>query len=412
MTSPSEIPSSAAAFARLPILDARRQIAACELVDNGPPPDAPAAAKRDADLLLHALALCGQHGADPRRLMFVRCHPETLADKHLALVDPKRIVIELALPAQADPAAIDAMVPVLADVLGRGFRLALRHDALASVWHPWLLHASYLFIDMNRLPPGALPAIVKATRRQADLQLVACGVADHAQQAQAQAAGIDWFQGPFFTQPAWVRSQVLRPSQATVLELIGLVRRDADMDHIETLLKRDPALSFNLLRFINTSGLGLSCEITSFAHAVMILGMDKLLRWACLLMATARDGASPAVAHTAVVRGRLMELLAADLFTPEECDHAFVAGVFSLLDALTGVPTDLALEGLPLPDAVVGALLGRSGPLAPLLELTEACERADDAAFAHAAQSLALSGHQVNMAHLQALAWADELLAA
>lgn len=412
MTPPPETPSAAAAFARLPILDARRQIVACELVDNGPPAGEPTATARDADLLLHALTLCGQHGADARRLMFVRCQPQTLVGDHLALLDPKRIVIELALPAVADPVAIDAMVPVLAGVLGRGFRLALRHDALASAWRPWLLHASYLFIDMNRLPPGALPAIVKATRRQADLHLVASGVQDHAQQAQAEAAGIEGFQGPFFTQPVWVRSQVLRPGQASVLELIGLVRRDADMDRIETLLKRDPALSFNLLRFINTSGLGLSCEITSFSHAVMILGMDKLLRWACLLMATARDGASPAVAHTAVVRGRLMELLAADLLPPEECDHAFVAGVFSLLDALTGVPTARALEGLPLPDAVMDALVARSGPLAPLLELTEACERADDAAFAQASMALALSGHQVNMAHLQALAWADELLAA
>ena len=31
-----------------------------------------------------------------------------------------------------------------------------------------------------------------------------------------------------------------------------------------------------LLRFINSAGFGLSCEITSFRHAVMILGMRKL----------------------------------------------------------------------------------------------------------------------------------------
>ncbi len=36
--------------------------------------------------------------------------------------------------------------------------------------------------------------------------------------------------------------------------------------------------------------------------------------------------------QTAVVRGRLMELLAAEMLTPEEVDNAFIVGMFSLLD--------------------------------------------------------------------------------
>jgi EAL and modified HD-GYP domain-containing signal transduction protein len=56
---------------------------------------------------------------------------------------------------------------------------------------------------------------------------------------------------------------------------------------------------------------------------------------------------------------------------------------------------------------VTQALLEKTGPLAPLLELTVACETGDDAAFARAANGLALSSNQVNWAHLQALAWAE-----
>ena len=54
--------------------------------------------------------------------------------------------------------------------------------------------------------------------------------------------------------------------------------------------------------------------------------------------------APPAVASMAVVRGRLMELLAAELLPPEECDNAFVVGVFSLLDRMLD-----ALAGGPAP---------------------------------------------------------------
>ncbi len=101
-----------------------------------------------------------------------------------------------------------------------------------------------------------------------------------------------------------------------------------------------------------------------------------------------------------------MELLGAD-----ECDNAFVVGVFSLLDAMLGIPMEAALGALHLPDSVTQALLHRTGPLAPFLELTIACETGDDTTFATAANRLGLNNNQVNWAHLQALAWAESFSA-
>ena len=68
-----------------------------------------------------------------------------------------------------------------------------------------------------------------------------------------------------------------------------------------------------------------------------------------------------------------------------------------------------ALESLTLPDSVTQALLAHTGPLAPLLDLTLACETGDDAAFAATSNALGLNNNQVNWAHLQALAWAETL---
>jgi len=229
---------------------------------------------------------------------------------------------------------------------------------------------------------------------------------------QVAALGVKLFQGYWFAKPTLVKGQTLRASQATLIQLINLVRQQASTSEIEEVLKHDPTLSFNLLRFINSSGFGLSVEITSFRHAVMILGLKKLFRWAALLMITSRDGGSPpAVASMAVVRGRLMELLAGEVLGPEECDNAFVVGVFSLLDTMLGMPMDKALSAVALPTVVVEALLLRTGPLAPFLDLAEACESANDEAFAKAADTLHLSNRQVNWAHLQALTWAETLLA-
>jgi len=222
--------------------------------------------------------------------------------------------------------------------------------------------------------------------------------------------GVRLFQGFWFAQPSLVKTKTVRPSQAIIIQLINLVRKQASSAEIEELLKKDPTLSFNLLRFINSSGFGLSCEITSFRHAVMILGLKKLFRWAALLLTTSRaSGTAPAIGTTAVVRGRLMELLAQEMLAPEECDNAFVVGVFSLLDAMLGIPLEEALESVALPEPVLDALLHDKGVFAPFLALTKACESGDETAFALNTDLLQLSNHQVNMAHLQALAWADSL---
>ena len=142
----------------------------------------------------------------------------------------------------------------------------------------------------------------------------------------------------------------------------------------------------------------------------MLLGLNRLFKWAALLMTTTKAGdTAPAVGTTAVVRGRLMELLATDLLPSEERDNAFVVGVFSLLDTMLGISMQSALESLTLPDSVTQALLAHTGPLAPLLDLTLACETGDDAAFAATSNALGLNNNQVNWAHLQALAWAETL---
>ena len=83
---------------------------------------------------------------------------------------------------------------------------------------------------------------------------------------------------------------------------------------------------------------------------------------------------APAVGTTAVVRGRLMELLTAELLPAEECDNAFVVGVFSMLDTMLGMPMAKVLESISLPEPVVNALLHRTGLFAPFLELALACE--------------------------------------
>ncbi|MBX3633552.1 MAG: HDOD domain-containing protein [Simplicispira sp.] len=402
--------SDMAVIARQAIVDAQRAVVGYELFDRSTAQDAHTAAS-DAALLFNALSYGGAEALVGKLTVFINCTHESLAGGHLELVHPDKVVLEVpTLPEGATPEAIEACIAIFEGLKTRGFRLAFDQQVLRRPYAAWLPMAAYIKLDVTAFKPELAAPLVQFARSYSQAEIVAEKV-ETAEQFQRMAdLGVKLFQGYWFAKPSTVQAKTIRPSQATIIQLINLVRRQGSTAEIEDLLKKDPTLSFNLLRFINSSGFGLQCEITSFRHAVMILGLKKLFRWAALLLTTSRAGGSPpAVGTMAVVRGRLMELLAHELLSQEECDNAFVVGVFSMLDTMLGMPLESALNSVALPESVVEALLHGRGVFAPFLALTKACESGDEAAFAYNAEQLHLSNHQVNWAHLQALAWAESL---
>ncbi len=401
---------SAVVIARQAIVDEHRAVFGYELFDRSTAAEARSAAS-DAALLFNALSYAGSESLVGQKTVFINCTHESLESDHLELIHPDKVVLEV--PTLADSATADDIENrslALGKLRQRGFRLAFNQKVLRRSYASWVPLAAFIKLEMTAFKPELAEALVSFTRTHSTARIVAEKVETAAQHALMEGLGVKLFQGYWFAQPALVKTRTLRPSQATIIQLINLVRQQGSTTEIENLLKKDPTLSFNLLRFINSSGFGLSCEITSFRHAVMILGLKKLFRWAALLLTTSRaNGTAPAVGSTAVVRGRLMELLAAELLPPEDCDNAFVVGVFSLLDTMLGMPLEDALVSVALPESVQDALLHGTGVFAPFLALTLACESGDDAAFAHNADALHLSNRQVNWAHLQALTWAENL---
>jgi EAL and modified HD-GYP domain-containing signal transduction protein len=421
MSKPPESTAQAAApelgvmaIARQPILDAKRSIFGYELFDRSQNSQAYSAAS-DAALLFNLLSNADSEVLNGRAVIFINCTHQTLTGGHLTLIQPEHVVLEVPpmLDHQADAEDIDTYRQTLAEVQKRGFRLAFNDTVLAPAYANWLSFASFIKLDLTQLNPQQFAAMVKRAKEVTSAQLVAEKVETAEQFELAKSLGCTLFQGYWFAKPVLIHGQAIRPAQAAIIQLINLVRKQASTTEIEEVFKRDATLSYNLLRFINSAGFGLSCEVTSFRHAVMLLGLKKLFRWAALLMTTSQaSGGSPAVGQAAIVRGRLMELLAAELLPPEECDNAFVVGIFSLLDTMVGLPLKQVLDSISLPQTVTDALLNGTGLLAPFLKLTLACENVDDAAFAEYTNALQLTDHQVNWAHLQALAWAESLTTA
>jgi len=398
-------------IARQPIVDAQHTVFGYELYDRTTAPDAHTA-DSDAALLFNALSCVGTDALVDHKAVFINCTLESLSSPHLELIHPEKVVLEV--PPLDDATTIEqiqAQLPVLQHLHTQGFRLAFSQDMLHPSYANWLPLAAFIKLDVQTFASDTARAFIEFIHAHApNAQLVAEKVETEAQRQHMADLGVTLFQGYLFARPTVVQVQVVHPTSAAIRRLMDLTRTQTGIEAVETHCKKEPLLCFNLLRFINVSGLGLSCEIVSVRHAITILGRKKLFHWAKLLQATAQSTHANTRADTeeaAAVRGRLMELLAAELLAAEECEQAFMVGVFSLLDALLGMDLKQALDTLSLPDTVLYALLQEQGIFAPLLALTKACESADTTAFADAAEALQLSNQQINQAHMQALAWVE-----
>jgi len=394
---------------RQPIVDAQQRIIGYELLFRDHAASTSANITNDllagAQVIVNTLSNMGAEWLFGDKIAFMNVSSGVLQSDYLELLPAKRIVLDLLEDVLPTPEIMER----LKALKQLGFTLSLDSYDGSPERAPLLDMVSYVKIDLLRTPPEKLPALAASAKQHA-VKLVAEKVETKAAFNNCMALKFDYFQGFHFAHPETLTARVINPSQALVLDLLNQVRNNAEVSEIEKGFKRDVALSFKLLRYINSVGFGLSCEIQSIKHALAILGYQQLYRWLTLLVVTANEGSTPpALMKTAITRGRLTELLGQDFLNKAERDNLFIVGIFSLLDAMLEMPMDQILEKILLPEPIADALLNRDGMYGPFLQLAEACEGSDVKQIRELAESLTLDPERVNAAHMQALSWVEDL---
>lgn len=193
-------------------------------------------------------------------------------------------------------------------------------------------------------------------------------------------AKVRYVTGDWYLQPLPKPLPQQTASRALALKLAKLVATDADTFEIENIFRHEPTLSYNLLRLVNSPGMGTGRRIDSLAQAIMILGRRQLRRWLNLLLFSSQrdDPRAPLLLAHVTVRARLLEQLAHECgWDKDQQERAFMAGMFSLLGVMFGMPLPEVLLPLNLDSAMTGALLRHEGELGALLALAEALEHGD-----------------------------------
>jgi EAL and modified HD-GYP domain-containing signal transduction protein len=279
----------------------------------------------------------------------------------------------------------------------------------------------YSIIDLPDEQADGLPPQDGVSR---NIPQVQAGVRSMAELAEAFSRGaiaaLGWPIGPAETAPTAAPTPASaasgRPRQppaaiSTVVELINRVDRGESIERLEAVMKNDPTLAFRLLRYLNSPAFALRVEVTSFGHAIALLGYKRLKRWLALLLASGSgDTAYKPLVYAAVRRGLLMEELGRNGGADDaQRGDLFICGVFSLLDRMLHQPLAQLLDTIPTSDAVRDALQHERGPYQPMLALVQVIEAAALDDIRAKADALQMALPAVNRAVLRALVAARQL---
>lgn len=397
---------------RQPILDFHGEIVGYEMriKKTAPPPGDGAQLLQQMvdEMLLSSMEDLNVQKLRGEKKIFATISAPSLHTEFLDRIEGTGIVLMFRPP---DTGSLDTLIARCQELHDLGYRFGLQQLTYRAELDDLLPLVDYLRIDPTLLNAMQLGELVVQLRSHGDFELIANPVESEELFAVCRKLKLDLCQGYYFAKPLPVRATKVDGQRLRVMQLLNLAMNHADMAELEKQFKPDPVLSYKLLRFINSPATGLLQPVRSVNHALVVLGYDPLYRWLTLLLFASGqpDHRTLALMKNALVRARLTELLGQKKLKPNEHGGLFITGIFSLLDALLNMPMETALASLKLPPPIEAALMKREGIYAPYLDLAIACEEAEEQVIATYAAVSGISAEEINLAHVQALIWAEEV---
>ncbi len=359
-------------------------------------------------ILLDRLGQMDLTAVTGRRLAFCELQAESLTMPNLDALQPAGLV--LSLRDGADPSADAAPLRQRAlQLKSHGFQLALPFGPSPGLL-PLMDAADFIHLPAGQISPADLLTLARTLRsRHPDTPLLAEGVDSAELQDACQRMHFDYFRGQYLTRRGENREPNLSSQRLVVTQVISHLRRkESDFDKLAMLARQDLGLTLRLLRYINSAALGLRSKVGSLEQAMTYIGRDGLYRWLTLLLfydstSSPMDGA---LRETALIRGRMCELLARQRLSKAQCEQAFVTGLLSMVDVLFNMPMEEALARLGLPDEIQLALREKKGPYGAFLSLALACEQGDASSILEQAGACGITPEAISQRYMEALGWA------
>ncbi|MGE4297742.1 MAG: EAL and HDOD domain-containing protein [Desulfovibrionaceae bacterium] len=363
--------------------------------------------KATADVAASAISGAAELlGSDDR--IWVNFAQQTLLDKVPYALPAIQTVIQVPEEVLLDASMRETMVQLKQS----GYKIAA-NDFTGKLDAGFQDVLDYVTIDMLGVEHKAVQATI-AKANGMGVTAVAKRVEDVASYDAARNMGFALFQGYFFRRPEIIAGRKLTSHEASRFRLLQAIEsREPDFDRLATVIQHDVSISFRLLAYLNSASFSFRDKIKSVKQALVLLGWNQLKSWLRLIILTdmtpKKDNAP--IFLLSLHRATFFKMVGTACDSIKAApDNLYLLGLFSLLEALLGMPMKEIMTQLPLDDDIKQALAGEENEYSAWLDMAEAFEGADWMLLDQSIRALGCNSLLVAMAYYDSLPLVKEFM--
>ncbi|WP_042147130.1 MULTISPECIES: EAL and HDOD domain-containing protein [unclassified Pseudoalteromonas] len=400
---------SAQFIARQPIFDNQKKLFAYELLYRDSEAnyfpqhltDCQATGRMFFDaILLHGLdKLTNNHTA------FINLSTSALILELPNLISPNQAVIEIVERTEE----LEDVTHFVSDMKKQGYTFALDDYDGDEKWQVVLEQVNFIKLEVEEPLMRTILQAKKLKRKYPKTKIVVERIEDNDTFKQLADAGVDYFQGYFFSKPEMMSLQNISPTKMVVLELLKLSSQsDLDFTLVQQKVAKDLSLTARVLKLAN--GVCGDTQISSLSQAIIYLGEDLIRQFITVLALSELGQDKPSeLTKLGLVRAKFINLRL------EGQDHqllnaGYLVGLVSVLDAVLDTQMDNIVKDFKLSDVCKQGLLGSKSLIGNALNLCKAIEVDDWELIETQLQKEGINANQLAVSYTKALFYADDIL--
>jgi len=271
----------------------------------------------------------------------------------------------------------EEVIKALSILKDKGYTIALDDFVYHSKFEPMIKLSKIIKFDLRATPLDSLSHIIPQIKSKYNVVLLAEKVETYKEFEAAKKMGFNLFQGYFFSKPEMLSTKGLSSGQITKLRIaneIGL--KELNFKKIETFIKNDAAVSFKLLKYINSAYFNRRVPVDTIKDAIAYLGADELRKFINIVVVSDLGSIKPnELLRISIIRARMCEKFSHIFNTKYSTDELFTLGIFSLMDALLDCKMEDILKQISFSEKMKDALAGNDREFTRMLDIIKGFEK-------------------------------------
>ena len=313
--------------------------------------------------------------------IFITFTPSLLFRNTAKMFDKEKIVIQI-----EENLIIHPLAAVMIEKHRKeGYRFAINNFQFTPKYFSMLEHMDFIRLDMtgyeDRRAKDSLANMIQMAHGFGK-SCIAYNVDSKEDYDTALSLDVDFVEGQYVAEGMVTKMNKVEYLQGNLYQLIiEVTKEEPNLDELESIVSRDAALTYSLLKLANSAYFATRRRTASIHQALVTVGLNQLKQWVYLLSFESTQDMTPGAAEVlklsflrANYASRLVNYLRP---FPINRSEAYMMGMFSALEYIVDATLEEILQEIPISDVVKDGMIKHEGKAGQLFDLVLSYERAD-----------------------------------